>query len=186
MDKSGSWEPGAPEKRVWTQSAWHGAPADHGSKNREGWNSGTGYGGDGVFAGEWTVSTMAVHELRRRINRFLAISASIGLAFVAGLVALGVVVFQHGGALAVLLMVLAVPVVLLGLTTAVALWIGRRAWRRGAWMEAVPLAVGMPWLSRVVWAVRAALFGKAFWRLRQRARRPRHQARTGDLSGTTR
>lgn len=182
MDRSGSWEPGAPEKRVWTQSAWHGDPVDQGP-----WHQGTSNpGGDRVFAGEWTVSTVAVQRLRRRILRFLAVSALAVLAFVAGLAALGVVVFQHGGALAVLLMVLAAPVLLLGLATAVAIWVGRRAWRRGAWMEAVPVAAGMPWLSRVIWAVRAALAGKAFWRLGQRARRPRHQPRTGDLSGTTR
>ena len=80
-----------------------------------------------------------------------------------------------------------------------------------AWLEAVPVAVGMPWLGRVIWLARAALVGRAFWRVGERAagpaRPPRlyqrhrghgyalyqghpggewHQARVGDLSGTTR
>jgi len=63
---------------------------------------------------------------------------------------------------------------------------GRRAWRSVAWMEAVPTAAGLPWLGRVVWAVRAALAGKALWRLRHLRRRARYQPRAGDLSGTTR
>jgi len=139
-----------------------------------------------VFAGGWTVSTVPVQELGRRVARFLAISALAGLAAVAGLVTLAVVAFQHGGTLAALLVLLGVPALLVTLGLATALWVGRRVWRRGVWLEAVPLAVGMPWLSRVIWAVRAALVGRAFWRMGQRARRPWHQARTGDLSGTTR
>jgi hypothetical protein len=68
----------------------------------------------------------------------------------------------------------------------------------------------MPWLGRVIWLARAALVGRAFWRAGERASRPLrarsdrrhrghgyalyqghpggewHQARVGDLSGTTR
>ena len=61
----------------------------------------------------------------------------------------------------------------------------------------------MPWLGRVLWLMRAALVGRAFWRIGGRVRRPLrarrayaqyqdgpggpwHQARVGDLSGTTR
>src|SRR5437016_5184857 len=83
-----------------------------------------------------------------------------------------------------------------------------RARRSGAWLEAVPVAVGMPWLARVIWLARAALVGRAFWRAGERASRPLrarreyrrhpghgsalyqrhpgtewHQARVGDLSG---
>jgi len=91
------------------------------------------------------------------------------------------------------------------------IWIGRRAWRSGVWLEAVPVALGMPWLARVIWLARAALVGRAFWRAGERVSRPLrsrrayrryhghgyaryqrypdgpwHQARVGDLSGTPR
>jgi hypothetical protein len=106
------------------------------------------------------------------------------------------------------------PVMLLAALAGAAIWIGRRAWRSGIWLEAIPLAVGMPWLARVIWMARAALVGRALWQAGARAGRavqPRrsrrahgrypghgyaqyqsspdgswHQARLGDLSGTTR
>jgi hypothetical protein len=146
------------------------------------WNPGAG---DGAFMGDWTAATVAARTLARRVVRFLLLSALAGFAVVAGLIALAVAVWPHG-LLAVLLVLLAVPVLLVTLALAGAVWIGRRAWRSGAWLEAVPVAAGAPWLSRVIWAVRAALAGRAFWRLGRRGRRPRYQPRAGDLSGTTR
>lgn len=198
MDRSESWEQDAPEHRAWTQGPWHAAPADQGARSRgagyEGpadqgtwqqgpWPAGTGFG-DGVY-GDWTVATVAVRDLARRVVRFLLLSVLAGFAIGAGLIALAVAAWPHG-VLAVLLVLLAVPVLFVSLVTAAAVWIGRRAWRSGAWMEAVPVAAGAPWLSRVIWAVRAALVGKAFWRLGRRGRRSSYQARAGDLSGTTR
>jgi hypothetical protein len=140
----------------------------------------------------------------RRAARFLMWT---GLAAFAGVVALATLVamlIPHT-ALVVILIVLAVPVLLLALATAAAIWVGRRAWRSGAWMELVPMAAGMPWLGRLGWAGRALLVSRAFWRLGRRARRPGgasrrsasvpyqaypdgpwRQARVGDLSGTTR
>jgi hypothetical protein len=200
MDGSESWEPGAPEHRVWTQGPWHGAPAGqgpagHGARqagpagqdawDRDPWNAGPGFGEDGVLVGDWTVATAAARTLAHRALRVLLLFALAGFAFVAGLVALAVAVWPHG-VLAVLLVLLAVPVLLVSLATAAAIWVGRRAWRSGAWLEAVPMVAGMPWLSRVIWAVRAALVGRAFWRFGRRARRPSYQPRAGDLSGTTR
>ena len=85
-----------------------------------------------------------------------------------------------------LLVLLAVPVLFVSLVTGVAVWVGRRAWRTGAWMEALPEATGAPWLTRVMWTIRAALTGKALWRFGRRGRRATYQARAGDLSGTTR
>jgi hypothetical protein len=140
--------------------------------------------GDGVY-GDWTVATVAARDLARRVVRFLLLSVVAGFAVAAGLIALAVAAWPHG-VLAVFLVLLAVPVLFVSLVTAAAVWIGRRAWRSGAWMEAVPVAAGAPWLSRVIWAVRAALVGKAFWRLGRRGRRSSYQARAGDLSGTTR
>jgi len=77
----------------------------------------------------------------------------------------------------------------------------------------VPAVAGAPWLGRVIWMARALLVGRAFWRIGGRVARPLrsrrassrsasssrayaqyqdfpggawHQARVGDLSGTTR
>src|SRR6266702_4199457 len=177
MDRLENGEPGAPEQRPWTQGpwhddSWHGPTADQ-ARSQGTWQQGTWEGagfGDGVLAGDWTVATVAARNLARRVLRFLLVSALAGLAVVAGLIALAVAVWPHG-VLAVLLVLLAIPVLLVSLAGAAVVWAGRRAWRSGAWMEAVPVAPGTPWLSRVIRAVRAALVGKAFWRLGRRARR---------------
>jgi hypothetical protein len=47
-------------------------------------------------------------------------------------------------------------------------WLARRLWRRHAWIEAVPLVAGQPWLSRVAWVVRLLLTGHALVQLRTR------------------
>ena len=181
MDRPDNWEPGTPE-RAWARGPWDEETVHEGTVFTGTWDPGAG---DGGSAGDWAVATVAARTLARRVLRFLVLSTLAGFAVVAGLVALAVAVWPDG-LLAVLLVLLAVPVLVLSLGMATAIWVGRRAWRSGAWMEAVPAAAGMPWLSRVVWAVRAGLAGRAFWRLRRRFRRPVHQPRAGGLSGTTR
>jgi hypothetical protein len=186
MDMSGGWEPGALNQGAPNPGAWRDDAGIEGTVYSPGWNPGSGVGPDGTFGRDWTVATVAARELGRRVARVLAIGALTGLAALAGLITLAVLAFQHGGTLAALLVLLGVPALLVTLGVATALWVGRRAWRRAVWLEAVPLAVGMPGLGRVIWALRAALVGRAFWRMGQRARRPWHHPRTGDLSGTTR
>jgi hypothetical protein len=210
MDRPENWEQGEPEHRAWTQGPWHEEPAEQGSSSggrryrdpadqgawqqgpwQQGpWDAGAGFGdrvsgfGDGGF-GDWTAATVAARNLARRVLRFLLLFVAGGFAVGAGLIALAVAAWPHG-AVAVLLVLLAVPVLFVSLITGTAVWVGRRAWRSGAWMEAVPAAAGASWPSRVMWAIRAALAGKALWRLGRRGRRARYQARAGDLSGTTR
>jgi hypothetical protein len=140
----------------------------------------------------------------RRAARFVMWSALAGLAGMVAVAALIAMLIPHT-VLVVILIALAVPVVLLTLATGFLIWVGRRAWRTGAWLELVPMASGMPWLSRLVWAVRTLLVSRAFWRLGRRVWRPHgrnaraasveyqaypggpwRQARAGDLSGTTR
>ena len=196
MDRLESWDQGAPEHRAWTQGPWHGDPADQGSSSRSRgygdpawqqspWDSGTGFGGDEVFVADWTAATVAARDLARRVVRFLLLFVVGGFALGAGLIALAVAAWPHS-ALAVLLVLLAVPVLFVSLVTATAIWVGRRAWRNGGWTEAVPVPASASWLTRVGWAIRAALPGKAFWRFGRRGRRATVQARAGDLSGTTR
>jgi hypothetical protein len=143
---------------------------------------------------------------RRRWAAPAALLTFVGLV-VAGALALSAL--PHGGLLVLALLLVLVPVMLLATLAGALIWIGRRAWRSGAWLEMVPLAAGMPWLGRVVWLARALLVGRAFWRAGERVSRPLrtrrgryhrhgyaqyqhsaggpwHQARVGDLSGTTR
>src|SRR5215831_19357486 len=131
----------------------------------------------------------------RRAARFVMWSALAGIAGVIALAALIAMLIPHE-------LLIAIPIVLLALGTAVLVWVGRRAWRSGAWMELLPVPAGMPWLGRVVWAVRTLLVSRAFWRLGRRVRRSRSrytdaqyqvhpdgpwvQAPVGDLNGTTR
>ena len=142
---------------------------------------------------------------RHHPGRLAALLVFAGLV-TASLVALGSL--PHGGLLVLAFLLVVVPMTLLTALAAALIWIGRRAWRSGIWLEAVPVALGMPWLARVVWMARAALVGRALWQAGERAVRPRrsrgryrghgyaqyqgspdgpwHQARVGDLSGTTR
>jgi len=142
----------------------------------------------------------------RRAARFVMWSALAGLAGMIALTALIAALIPHM-VLAVILIALAVPVLLLALAAGFLIWVGRRAWRSGAWLEVVPMTAGMPWLKGLMWAVRTLLVSRAFWKLGRRVRRrgapgrpadggyaqyqaypggPWHQARAGDLSGTTR
>ena len=74
----------------------------------------------------------------------------------------------HGGLLGVvvgaLLAILAAGVAAVGALV----WLARRLWRRHAWIEAVPLVIGQPWLSRVARMARLLLTGHALWQLRTR------------------
>jgi hypothetical protein len=142
----------------------------------------------------------------RRAARFVVWSALAALAGVIALTALIAMAIPHT-VLVVILIALAVPVVLLTLAAGFLFWVGRRAWRSGAWLELVPMASGGPWLKTAIWALRTLLVSKAFWKLGRRVRHrgartgpadaayaqyqaypggPWRQARAGDLSGTTR
>lgn len=74
----------------------------------------------------------------------------------------------HGGllgaVLGALLTLLAVGVAAVGALV----WLARRLWRRHAWIEAVPLVAGQPWLSWIARMARLALTGHALWRLHTR------------------
>jgi uncharacterized protein DUF1707 len=108
---------------------------------------------------------------RRRRHNWLMWPALVMLTGLVGL-ALLIAALPHGGLVLTALALLAVPVVVLCCLIAAVAWIARRAWRSGAWLEAVPLAVGAPWLGRVVWVGRAFLVGRAFHRMARRRRGP--------------
>jgi Domain of unknown function (DUF1707) len=147
----------------------------------------------------------------RRRRHPARLAALLGFAGVVTAISLALSTLLHGTLLVLAFLLVVLPMMLLTALAWALVWIGRRAWRSGAWLEAVPLAVGAPWLGRVIWLARAALVGRAFWRAGQRAGRPLRsgrargrsrslgyaeyqasqgspwrQARVGDLSGTTR
>lgn len=74
----------------------------------------------------------------------------------------------HGGLLGVvvgaLLAIFAVGVAAVGALV----WLARRLWWRHAWIEAVPLVAGQPWLSWVARMARLLFTGRALWQLRTR------------------
>jgi hypothetical protein len=144
----------------------------------------------------------------RRAARFVMWSALAVFAGVVAIAALIAAVIPHI-VLVVLLIAFGVPLLLLAIATAIMVWIARRAWRSGAWLEAAGTAAGAaagaPWLSRLALALRALLVGKALHRFGQRVRHPRggprnapggyaqyqahpdgpwQQAQTGGFSGT--
>ena len=126
---------------------------------------------DGVQRGERPYTTYQIRpgwaRLRRRVLVALALAALCGAALVSALIAVAVF---HGGWLGIALLVLLALGALAVAAAAGVTWIGWRMWRRGAWLEALPLLAGQPWLSRVVWAARLLWTGHALWRLRARLR----------------
>jgi hypothetical protein len=91
----------------------------------------------------------------------------------------------HGGVLQVALIAVLALMAAAAAAVVAVVWIARRLWLRGAWLEALPLLVGLPWLSRVMWAVRVLWTGRAVWRLRNRVpsrRRGRSELAGQDLS----
>jgi hypothetical protein len=99
----------------------------------------------------------------RRIMLAFGVVAAVSLVVLALLITAFVV---HGGLLGVvvgaLLAILAAGVVAAGALV----WLAGRLWRRHAWIEAVPLAAGQLWLSRVARMARLLFTGRALWRLR--------------------
>ena len=158
METSGGWQPG---------------PAGMGSPGAMGGPA--GMSGPGEVPG-WPGTNMWVYPpgpyRRGSFARFLAWSALAGTAVALSLVALAALVIPHT-ILLVILVLLALPVLLVALAAGVVFWVGRRAWRSGAWMEAVPVAAGLPAAGRLVWLLRALLVGKALRRLGRRGRRSR-------------
>jgi hypothetical protein len=106
-------------------------------------------------------------RLRRRLLLALAVVTGSVVAVVSLLIAL---VLFHGGWLGFALIALLALGAIVAAAVAGLAWMARRMWRRGAWLEALPLLAGQPWLSRVVWAARLIWTGRSLWRLRARLR----------------
>ena len=107
----------------------------------------------------------AMARAGRRIMLAFGVVTAVSLLLLALLIS---ALMVHGGLLGVvvsaLLTILAVGVAAVGALV----WLARRLWLRHAWIEAVPLLAGQPWLSRVARVVRLLVTSRALWQLRTR------------------
>ena len=107
----------------------------------------------------------AMARAGRRIMLAFGVMTAGSLLVIALLIAAFMV---HGGLLAVMVSAL-LAIFAVGVAALAALvWLARLLWRRHAWIEAVPLVAGQPWLSRAVRMARLSLASRALWQLRTR------------------
>ena len=123
----------------------------------------------GSYSGGYPLDVAEIRAALARAGRRIMLAFGVvtaGSLLVLSLLIIAFVV--HGGLLGVvvsaLLAILAVGVAAVGSLV----WLARRLWRRHAWIEAVPLVAGQPWLSQVARMARLLLTGHALWRLRAR------------------
>ena len=122
------------------------------------------------FAGNWPAAGPAGRKRRPRIRRRLRLAGLSVLAWFLAVVAVAVWA-PHGGLIAAILALAGLPALVAVTLVLVLALVARRAWRSTAWLEVVPLAAGAPWLSRLLWAARALLAGRAAWRAGRRLHR---------------
>ena len=123
----------------------------------------------GSSPGGYPVNAAKVRAAVARAGRRIMLAFGIVTAGSLLVLALLITAFiVHGGLLGIvvgtLLAILAVGVAAVGALV----WLARRLWRRHAWIEAVPLVAGQPWLSRVARMARLLFTGGALWQLRAR------------------
>jgi hypothetical protein len=128
------------------------------------------YAGDGFAGAAYALNIDEMRAAMARIGR----RVMLGFALVTGgallLLTLLITAFMvHGGVLGVVVGVLLAILAAAVVAVAGLVWLARRLWLRHAWIEAVPLATGQPWLARVARMARWLLTGRALWRLRTRS-----------------
>ena len=123
----------------------------------------------GSYPGGYPLNVAEVRAAMARAGRRVMLAFGVVTAGSLLVLALLITAFLvHGGLLGVVVGAL-LAVLAGGVAAAGALaWLARRLWRRHAWIEAVPLVAGQPWLSRVARMARLLLTGHALWRLRVR------------------
>jgi hypothetical protein len=135
-----------------------------------------------AMQGEVRVGGWARRGRRLLLGLGVLAAAGVGVLFLAAFA----LVSGHGGVLQVAFIAVLALMAIAAVAVVALAWIVRRLWLRGAWLEALPLLVGAPWLSRVMWAARVLWTGRAVWRLRNRVasrRRGRGEFAGPDLSG---
>ena len=123
----------------------------------------------GSYPGGYPLNVAEMRTAMARAGRRIMLALGVMTAGSLVLLALLITAFMvHGGLLGIvlgaLLAILAVGVAAVGALV----WLAQRLWRRHAWIEAVPLMAGQPWLSRAARMARLSLTGRALWQLRTR------------------
>lgn len=123
----------------------------------------------GSYRGGFLLNVAQVRAAMARAGRRMILAFGVVTAGSLLVLTLLITAFMmHGGLLGVvagaLLAILAAGVAAAGALV----WLARRLWRRHVWIEAVSLAAGQPWLSRVARMARLLFTGHALWRLRTR------------------
>ena len=123
----------------------------------------------GGFPGGYPLGITEMRAAMARAGRRIMLAFGVVTAGSLLVLTLLITAFMvHGGLLGVvvggLLAILAVGVAAVGAL----MWLARRLWRRHAWIEAVPLVAGQPWLSRVARIARLLLASHALGQLRTR------------------
>jgi hypothetical protein len=121
------------------------------------------------YRGGYPLNVAGARAALARTGRRIMLAFGVATAGSLLVLALLITVFLvHGGLLGVVVSAL-LAILAVGVTAVGALvWLARRMWRRHAWIEAVPLVAGQPWLSRVVRMIRLLFTGHALWQLRTR------------------
>ena len=127
----------------------------------------------GSYPGGYPLNVAKMRAAMARAGRRIMLAFGVVTAGSLLVLTLLIIAFMVHGLLGVvvgaLLAILAVGVAAVGAV----LWLARRLWLRHAWIEAVPLVAGQPWLSQVARMARLLLAGRALWQLRTRlASRP--------------
>lgn len=123
----------------------------------------------GRYPGGYPLNAAKVRAAVARAGRRILLAFGVVTAGSLLVFTLLIIAFvAHGGLLGVvvgaLLAILAAGVAAVGALV----WLAQRLWRRHAWIEAVPLVTGQPWLSRIARMARLLLTGHALWRQRLR------------------
>jgi Domain of unknown function (DUF1707) len=123
----------------------------------------------GSYAGGYPLDVAEIRAAMARAGR--RIMLAFGVVTAGSLLVLTLLItafLVHGGLLGVVVGAL-LAILAAGVAAVAALvWLARRLWRRHAWIEAAPLVIGQPWLSRVARMARLLLTGHTLWRLRAR------------------
>lgn len=126
-------------------------------------------GSSGYPGGGYAVNVEQMRAAMARVGRRVMLAFAVMTGGALLVIALLITAFMvHGGVLGVVVGVL-LAILAAGVAAVAGLaWLARRLWVRHAWIEAVPLATGQPWLSQVARVARLLLTGRALLRLRTR------------------
>ena len=121
------------------------------------------------YPGGYPLNVAKMRAAMARAGRRIMVAFGVVTAGSLLLLTLLITAFMvHGGLLAVMVSAL-LAILAVGVAAMAALvWLARRLWRRHAWIEAVSLMAGQPWLSRAARMARLSLTGRALWQLRTR------------------